>query len=146
MLSAIPVFGQHNLGVMAGLNFADLDMSIHTDGRTVFGFGGVVGSPDPTVFAYGNNRQMEPSDGTRDRLGSHSQLDWESGILFFFWIFVPKIPADRTAAGLSREGRLPTVVVRICHTRLKNINVSVGGDLPYGQADRPALYQAGLRL
>ena len=51
MLSAIPVFGQHNLGVMAGLNFADLDMSIHADGRTVFGFGGLVGSPDPTAYS-----------------------------------------------------------------------------------------------
>lgn len=38
---AVPVFAQHYLGVTGGLSFADLDMSIHADGRTALGFGGV---------------------------------------------------------------------------------------------------------
>jgi hypothetical protein len=40
-LLSVPVFAQHYLGPIAGLNFADLDMSMHADGRTAFGFGGV---------------------------------------------------------------------------------------------------------
>lgn len=36
-----PAFAQHYLGFMAGLSFADLDMSMHAEGRTAFGLGGV---------------------------------------------------------------------------------------------------------
>lgn len=38
---SVPVFAQHNLGFMSGLNFSDLDLSMHAASRTVFGFGGV---------------------------------------------------------------------------------------------------------
>jgi opacity protein-like surface antigen len=41
LLSSAPGFAQHYLGPIAGLNFTDLDMSTHAEGRTAFGFGGV---------------------------------------------------------------------------------------------------------
>ena len=41
LLLSIPAFAQHNLGFTGGLNFSDLDLSMHATSRTVFGFGGM---------------------------------------------------------------------------------------------------------
>lgn len=41
LLISAPVFAQHNLGFIGGLNFADLDLPGRpAEGRTLFGFGG----------------------------------------------------------------------------------------------------------